>query len=132
LTHGEVILDTNAVLRFITGDNIEKCQKVSELIDTNDCIVPIEVIAEAVYNLEKFYMYSRPLIADEIKDFIAIKENLVVEENVIRHGCNSFASTNLDFIDCLLVAYANVKGNQVFTFDNDLNKKLEHNAFNKD
>jgi len=129
LTNNEVILDTNAVLRFITGDNIEKCQKVSDLINTNDCIVPIEVIAEVVYNLEKFYMYPRNLIADEIKDFIAIKENLVFEENVIRHGCNTFASTNFDFIDCLLIAYANVKGNPVFTFDNDLNKKLEHNAF---
>jgi predicted nucleic-acid-binding protein len=131
LTNREVILDTNALLRFITGDNIEKCQKVSELIDSNDCIVPIEVIAEAVYNLEKFYLHPRRLIADEIKDFITIKEDLVVEENVIRHGCNTFASTNLDFIDCLLIAYANVKGNPVFTFDNDLNKKLGHNAFNK-
>ena len=77
------------------------------------------------------YLHPRPLIADEIKDFIAIKENLVVEENVIRYGCNTFASTNLDFIDCLLVAYANVKGNQIFTFDNELNKKLGHNAFYK-
>ena len=102
MTNNEVILDTNAVLRFITGDNIEKCQKVSDLINTNDCIVLIEVIAEVVYNLEKFYMYPRNLIADEIKDFIAIKENLVFEENVIRHGCNTFASTNFDFIDCLL------------------------------
>jgi len=131
LTNREVILDTNALLRFITGENIEKCQKVSDLIDSNDCIVPIEVIAEAVYNLEKFYMHPRKLIADEIKDFIAIKENLAVEENVIQHGCNTFASTNLDFIDCLLIAYANVKGNPVFSFDNDLNKKLVQNAFNK-
>ena len=131
MTGKEIILDTNAVLRFITGDNIEKCQKVSDLIDTNDCIVPIEVIAEAVYNLEKFYMHPRHLIADEIKDFINIKENLVFEENVIRYGCNTFASTNLDFIDCLLIAYANVKGNPVFTFDNDLNKQLKHNAFNR-
>ena len=75
MTNREVILDTNALLRFITGDNIE--------------------------------------------------------ENVIRYGCNTFASTNLDFIDCLLVAYTNVKGNPVFTFDNDLNKKLVQNAFNK-
>ena len=130
MTGREVILDTNALLRFITGDNIEKCQKVSDLIDKNDCIVPIEVIAEVVYNLEKFYMHPRYLIADEIKDFIAIKENLVVEENVVRNGCNAFASTNLDFIDCLLIAYTKVKGNPVFSFDNDLNKKLEHNAFN--
>ena len=82
MTGKEIILDTNAVLRFITGDNIE------------------------------------------------IKENLVFEENVIRYGCNTFASTNLDFIDCILIAYANVKGNPVFTFDNDLNKQLKHNAFN--
>ena len=38
-----IILDTNAVLRFITGDNAEKCLKVSELLDKN---VPLEVIAE--------------------------------------------------------------------------------------
>jgi len=129
LTNREVILDTNAVLRFITSDNIEKCRKVSDLINAKDCIVPIEVIVEAVYNLEKFYIHPRHLIADEIKDFIAIKENPVLEENVIRYGCNIFTTTNLDFIDCLLVAYANIKGNPVFTFDNELNKKLEHNAF---
>ena len=79
---------------------------------------------------KKFYMHPRHLIADEIKDFIAIKENFVFEENIIRYGCNTFASTNLDFIDCLLIAYANVKGHPVFTFDNELNKQLKHNAFN--
>jgi predicted nucleic-acid-binding protein len=125
----KVILDTNAVLRFITGDNIEKCQKVSDLLNTNDCFVPIEVIAEAVYNLEKFYKHHRQLVAAEIKDFIQIKDNLVFEENVVLYGCNIFSSSNLDFVDCLLVAYAYVKGNPVFSFDNYLNKMLEHNAF---
>jgi len=130
LTAKEVILDTNAVLRFITGDNFEKFQKVADLIDTSDCIVPIEVIAEAVYNLEKFYKHPRQLIAAEIKDFILIKENLVFEENVVRYGCNTFVSTNLDFIDCILVAYANVKGNSVFTFDDLLSKQLGNKAYN--
>jgi len=72
LTVKGVILDTNAVLRFITGDSIEKCQKVSDLLDKSDCIVPIEVLAEAVYNLEKFYKHPRQLIAAEIRDFIDI------------------------------------------------------------
>jgi len=130
LTTKEVILDANAVLRFITCDNVEKWKKVSALIDTSDCIVSIEVIAEVVYNLEKFYKHPRPLVAAEIKDFIAIKENLVFEENVVRYGCNSYASTNLDFVDCLLIAYANVKGNLIFSFDDDLNKQLGHKAFN--
>jgi predicted nucleic-acid-binding protein len=76
-------------------------------------------------------MHPRHLIADEIKDFITIKENLVFEEKIIQYSCNTFASTNLDFIDCLLIAYANVKGNPVFTFDTALNKQLKHNAFNR-
>ena len=130
MTSKEVMLDANAVLRFITGDNVEKWKKVSDLIDTSDCIVSIEVIAEVVYNLEKFYKHPRQLVAEEIKDFISIKENLVSEENVVRYGCNSYASTNLDFVDCLLIAYANVKGNLIFSFDDDLNKQLGHKAFN--
>ena len=102
MTSNEIILDTNAVLRFIIGDNAKKLQKVSKLIEENDCIVPLEVIAEAIYNLHKSYGHTREFIAIEIKDFITIKENLVVEGNVVRYGCNIFATTSLDFIDCLL------------------------------
>jgi len=131
LLNKKIILDTNSVLRFIIGDNVEKCQKVSDLIDSHDCIVPIEVIAESVYNLDNFYLHNRQLIAEEIKDFIGIKENLVFEEHIVRCGCNYFASSSLDFIDCLLIGYAIIKGNPIFSFDDSLNKKLEHNAFNQ-
>jgi len=124
-----MILDTNSILRFIIGDNDEKCQKVSELLSICDCITPIEVIAEVVYNLEKFYKHSRQLIAAEIKEFIAIKKDLVLEENAVRYGCNIFASSTLDFIDCILVGYANIKGNPVFSFDDALNIKLGHRAY---
>jgi predicted nucleic-acid-binding protein len=124
------MFDTNAVLRFITNDDMEKSRKVSELINTVDCIVSIEVIAETVYNLEKNYNHPRQPIAEEIKDFIDIKENLVFEENVVRYGCNIYVSTKLDFIDCLLIGYANVNDNPVFTFDNVLKKRLENKAYN--
>jgi predicted nucleic-acid-binding protein len=128
MANRKVMLDTNAVLRFIVDDDKEKSNKVSDLITTADCIVSIEVIAETVYNLEKYYGHLRQFIAEEIKDFIRIKENLVFEENVIHYGCNIYASTRLDFIDCLLVGYANVKDSQIFTFDADLKEKLGHKA----
>jgi len=127
----KVILDTNAVLRFIVGDKPDKQLTVAELISSNDCIIPIEVIAEAVYNLEKYYNHTRQLIAEEVKDFIAVKEDLFFEENVVKFGCKTFASTKLDFIDCLLIGYANIKGNPVFSFDDPLNKQLANNTFNK-
>jgi predicted nucleic-acid-binding protein len=129
MTIKKVMLDTNAVLRFITDDDKEKSKKVSDLINNTDCIVTIEVIAEVVYNLEKYYDHPRWLIAEEINDFIWIKESLVLEENVIRYGCNTYASTRLDFIDCLLVGYANVNGNLVFTYDAELKRKLENKAY---
>jgi len=123
------MLDTNAVLRFIADDDKGKSTKVTNLINAADCIVSIEVIAEAVYNLEKYYDHSRQLIADEIKDFIGIKEGFVLEENIIRYGCNIYASTRLDFIDCLLIGYANVKDYQIFTFDVELKKKLGNKVY---
>jgi predicted nucleic-acid-binding protein len=130
VTVKSIILDTNAVLRFITGDNEEESRAVSELLNANDCIIPVEVIAEAVYNLAKKYNHSRQEIADEIKDFIGIQENFVVEENAVLFGCNLFAATNLDFVDCLLDGYAKTNGNRVFTFDGDLRKRLGIKAFN--
>jgi predicted nucleic-acid-binding protein len=130
MTAKSIILDTNAVLRFITGDNEEESRTVSDLLNTNDCIIPIEVIAEAVYNLAKKYHHSRQEIADEIKDFIGIQEDLALEENAVRFGCNLFATTNLDFVDCLLVGYAKTNGNSIFTFDGDLRKCLGEKAFN--
>ena len=131
MANNKILLDTNAVLRFITGDNAEKSQKVSELISDNECVVPIEVIAEVVFNLENFYKHPRELIAEEIKEFSAIKENLVNEEILIRFGCNIFSSTKLDFIDSLLIAYANVKKIPVFSYDTELNKILGQNAVNQ-
>jgi predicted nucleic-acid-binding protein len=66
------------------------------------------------------HRFNFELIADKKKDFIAINENIVFEDNLIRYGCNTFASTNFDFVDCLLIAFANVKTNPVFTFDDYL------------
>jgi hypothetical protein len=40
-----------------------------------------------------------------------------------------YASTGLDFVDCLLDGYAKIKGNPVFTFDKDLKTQLGTGAF---
>jgi len=107
-------IETFVVLRFLVGDKPDKAQKVSELLDTTDCIVPIEVIAEAVYNMYNYYGHTRDIIAEKIKDFIFIKEDLVEKEYVVRFGCKVYVSTSLDFVDCILLAYANVNGNMIF------------------
>ena len=129
MTGRKVMLDTNAVLRFIANDGREKSETVSDLISTADCLVSVEVIVEAVYILEKQYNHPRRLVAEEIKDFMNIKEGLVSEGKIVRYGCNIYASTKLDFVDCLLVGYANVYNSFVFTFDGDLKKQLQSKTY---
>ncbi|GHV80245.1 hypothetical protein AGMMS49944_20360 [Spirochaetia bacterium] len=124
-----LILDTNAVLRFVVGNDAKMFHIAAHIINTVPCTVPIEVIAEAVFVMTSVYNYDRRLIADKIKEFITIKENLVVESEIVRYGANLFASTDFDFIDCILDGYAKIKGNPVFTFDGDLKKQLADKAF---
>jgi predicted nucleic acid-binding protein len=44
-------------------------------------------------------------------------------------GLNLYVSSNLDFVDCLLAAYAKVKGCPVLTFDSGLKKTLAGQAY---
>ena len=118
-----LLLDTNAILRFILQDNNKMSDEVEDiLISRADVVVPLEVVAEMVYVLNKVYRMSRKEIVDKI---IKISDlGLILEKEVVLYGVNLFASTKLDFVDCLLVAYSKIKGCKVFTFDKELKKQL--------
>lgn len=130
MTRKTLLLDANAIIHFVHGDDEYLVNIVYRLLSDNDCFIPTEVLAEVVYNLRDKYEYARKEIADRLKDFINFKDSLVQEPNVVRFACNTFAATKLDFVDCLLDGYAKVNGSRVFTFDGDLKKHLEHLAYN--
>jgi predicted nucleic-acid-binding protein len=115
---------------FIDGNLTNYTDKTADIINKYDCYCPVEVISEVVYTLGKQYEFSRQKIADSIKDFIKLKANLVPDENVVLFALNLYANSKLDFVDCLLVSYAKVNGNSVFTFDADLKKALDDKAVN--
>lgn len=111
------------------ADDPEKFNRVANLLITKECHVPIEVIAEAVFVLEKSFGLDRQTITDKLKDFIRFQENLVPETNVVLYGLNLYATTGFDIIDCLLDGYAKINGATVFTFDGDLRKQLALQLF---
>ena len=124
-----VILDANAVLHFVQAFDMTKFHIVAQTLSNNQCYVPIEVIAEVVYILDGKFQNNRQIIAAKLKDFISIQDSLVSELNVIIFGLNIYASTNLDFVDCLLAGYAKTKGCPVLTFDSGLKKELAEKAY---
>ena len=128
----KVVIDTNAVLRFLLNDNEEQSKYVSRLLIEANCIVPVEVITEAVFVLSKVYYYGRKSICEEIKDFAEIKETMLLEKDVVCYACDVYANSNLDFVDCLIDGYTEIKGYNAFTFDKKLRKILGGKFYEND
>ncbi|MCL1981943.1 MAG: hypothetical protein FWG53_02465 [Clostridiales bacterium] len=76
-----LIIDANAILRYVLYDNEVMAKEVNELILSKKITVRYEVMAEVVYELEKVYSMSRNEIADGIKVFL----NLTNIETESRH-----------------------------------------------
>ena len=119
-----VIFDTNAILRYILQDNTSMANAVEKEMASNNCLLPVEVIAEMVYVLSKVYKIERNIIAKTIEGIMEIDHIWVYYPNVVSYAIRTYASTKLDFIDCLLTGYAKSENHTIFTFDKELKKQL--------
>jgi len=119
-----VLFDTNVILRYILRDNLAMTEKIKRQLSIEIGYVPIEVIAEVVYVLSKVYKVERNIISQIITDITNTDKIRIIDTNVVQHALEVFASSSLDFVDCLLVGYAKEKQYFVFTFDKKLQKYL--------
>ena len=119
-----LLLDTNAILRYILQDNQEMADRVELQLSNNICYVPVEVVAEIVYVLLKVYHIDRKTITQTIMAISETDNIMIAQNNVVRYAIGVFASSMLDFVDCLLIGYAKEKQYSVFTFDKKLQKYL--------
>jgi len=73
----------------------------------------------------RFILNDNPEMAKRAAKVIAsgayTKPEVIAE---VVYAIDLFASTSLDFVDCLLAAYHSLNGEIVFTFDKKLNKHL--------
>ena len=118
------ILDTNAILRFLLRDDVERATSVRDAMEQETCFVPVEVLAEVVYVLSKTYKVERLLIQQKLSGFIRDENVQMLSQIVVETALHYFGDTKLDFVDCLLIGYALIDGHQVFTFDKELQKHL--------
>lgn len=120
-----VLLDANAALRYLLGDNAEMAAKTKEAIEFGAFLLP-EVLAEIVYVLRGVYDVPRSELAKKTNAFLDEVE--CDHPAVLRNAMSRFGSTKLDFIDCLLIAYHDELGDSVITFDKDMLKCLRASA----
>jgi predicted nucleic-acid-binding protein len=118
-------LDTNVLIRIITGDLPEKANQAINAIQAagqNDYCILDAVLVEACFVLE-FYNYkmARSNIADAMLALIDTPQIYVsdVTLDTIKLYKNH---PNLDYVDCLLFITGGKKN--VMTFDVELQKEL--------
>ncbi len=117
-----VVLDANAVLRYLLKDINEQYEEVERVIGRGDACVYMPVVAEAVYVLSGVYGFSREKIDEALESLI--DEVAVYEEDILRTALRLYSMTSLDFVDCWLVARNTVAGEEIITFDKALRKHL--------
>ena len=121
-----LIIDANAILRYVLYDNEDMAKEVNNLILNNKVTVRYEVMAEVIYVLEKVYSMSRSEIADGIKIFLNLSNIETETEEVLQLALKTYADKKIDFIDCLLYGFKAVCGYDVFTFDKKLKSIIEN------
>ena len=116
-------VDTNVILRYLLHDVESQQEEVDALIAGGVATIP-EVLPEVVYVLRKSYKVDRQKTAEAL--LTVLDEIDVAHKPVMLCAAKIYgATTTLDFVDCLLIAYRDVENFEVFTFDKDLNKLLK-------
>jgi predicted nucleic acid-binding protein len=61
----------------------------------------------------------------EISDFFVNTKCQIAHDSAVMKGLEYFGKTSLDFVDCLLAGYFEMEGDEIQTFDGDLQKLIE-------
>ncbi|HAL18813.1 MAG TPA: PIN domain nuclease [Spirochaetaceae bacterium] len=115
------IIDANVILRYILDDNAEMAEEAARVIQYGAKTLP-EVIAEVVYVLAKVYQATRTDIAAYVRD--VLDEVELERSDIMLLAIKIFSETRLDFVDCVLIAYHQIDGVAVFSFDKKLTRLL--------
>ena len=113
------------------NDNPELSPKAKEIIEQNIVEVPVEVLCEVVYVLNGHYKIDRKNVSSKLKQFFELTQCTLSNRDAILKGLEYFGKLKLDFVDCLLAGYANIEKDEIFTFDDDLQKIIENSKINR-
>jgi len=116
-------LDTNYILRYLLNDDEKMASIAEEVILHKEVHISNEVWAEVVYVLEGVYELEKEEISDVLLSLLKCKNINVIDKYTLSKALELFALKKLDFVDCLLCAYASM--DKVLTFDKKLNKCVD-------
>ena len=93
-------IDTNLIVRYLTGDHPEQSPRARQLIDGQVVFVAVTVILEVEWVLRSAYGYAPPDIIRALRAFGGLR-TVQIEDPAIVSSALDLAEKGLDFADAL-------------------------------
>jgi len=121
------LVDTNVLVRFLTGEPPALASKARKLVARADggelvlLVVPV-MVAETFYTLESFYEIERKLVASKLSAFLQSRGIEVIESARVLDALSRCEQWNSHFADAYLAASAAELNHPIASFDRDFDK----------
>jgi predicted nucleic-acid-binding protein len=117
-------VDTNVLVRHLTGDPVEMAARATAYLRTEaELLLTDLVVAETVYVLESFYEAPRPQVAEAVRSLLALDSVISVDSALLLRAIEVYEVERLDFAEAYLVACAESTGiNRVASFDRSIDR----------
>jgi predicted nucleic acid-binding protein len=112
------LLDTNVVIRHLTGDPPSMAKRATKLLATElELVLTDIVLAECVYVLESYYEVERPRVAELMRAALALP-TVSSDSGLLLRALEVYELDRLDFAEAYLVAVAEFTGiRSIASFD---------------
>ncbi|KJS49581.1 PIN domain-containing protein [Desulfosporosinus sp. BICA1-9] len=121
-------LDTNVIIRIITGDPQEMAQEAEDMIlkvEMGELVLRLSaiVVAECCWVLESFYEAQPTDISDTLLKFTNAIGVETEEKPVVQQALLDFSAKKVDFVDAYIAAHAKANPPEdVVTWDKHYNR----------
>lgn len=110
-----IAVDTDVVIRLLTGDDPQQFARVRKLFATETVFLPKTVVLEAEWVLRSLYGFDPQQIADALTALVALPQ-LHVEDSGVIVDAVEWLRQGLDFADALHLASSQI-AQQFASFD---------------
>lgn len=123
-------VDTDVIIRLVTGDDLEKQERAAHLFQQVEAgaltiAAPDTVIADAVYVLASPSLYglSRIEVAEILGALVRLTHFRVENRAVVLGALHRYAASRLDFGDAMLLAAMQTQGSSdLYSYDTDFDR----------
>jgi predicted nucleic acid-binding protein len=125
------IIDTNALISFVTDRNPAQQDKIAEVLDRAAqlkvrVLCPQNVLSEFVYVMDTVYGRRKAEIRDIVKDFVDLPGIEIVHEINLNTLFTFWPEKVPDYGDAIIAALCkDTRGSSVATFDRKFKAKLK-------